>query len=148
MILLMGPENSKSTPQGTLSLWTVLFSLFLRLVDSFFSYVNIVSQITPSALEGLGVPLWRWQCIFLFQSIVYWFQNAKCLGMIYFFHFQGLRGHCLIVRYGQWVIQPSFRLGVDRWALGLSGVPLSSIVLILCGPVFFLVLSKSSVASW
>lgn len=55
--LVDGTRNSKSTAQGTLSLWTGLFSLFLRLVDTFFRYVNIVSQITPSALEGLGVPL-------------------------------------------------------------------------------------------
>ena len=61
----------------------------------------------------------------------------------HFFHFRGLRGHCLIVRHGQWVVQPSFCLEVDRWALCLSGVPLSSIILILCGPVFFLVLPKA-----
>lgn len=45
----MGPENS---------LWTELsFSPLLRLIDTFFRYVNIFSQITPSDLAGLGAPL-------------------------------------------------------------------------------------------
>lgn len=69
------------------------------------------------------------------------------LGWFHFFRFQGLRGHCLVVRYGQCVVQPSFCLEVDRWAPRLQ-VSLSAPSFWLCGPVLFSVLSKSSVASW
>lgn len=48
MILLMGPENSKSPGESAFS--SQRSSLFRRPVSTFLRYINIFNQITPSGL--------------------------------------------------------------------------------------------------
>lgn len=61
-------------------------------------------------------------------------------------HFQVFKGHCLI-KYYQWVVQPSVCMEVDVWAPLSPRCPSQLSYLDFCGSVSFLGLFKSCIAS-